>query len=131
MTSFTPQQVAQLIGQGECFIHTHPKETLGFEDRLALMSAEPVSVIGVSEYTLQPRDELLLVDTSAGNVTITLPLAARGREFQIVKTKPQNVLAVTPTAPNAVLGTAAGVVVYNQWTSLHFKAVNNSEYILI
>lgn len=131
MTSFTPQQVAQLIGQGECFIHTHPKETLGFEDRLALMSAEPVSIIDVSEYTLQPRDELLLVDTSAGNVTITLPLAARGREFQIVKTKPKNILVVAPTAPNTVFGTSTRVAVYNQWTSLHFKAVNNSEYILV
>jgi len=131
MTELTPQQLAQLVGQGECFVHSHPKEALNFNDRLALMKAEPVSVIGGAEYTLIARDELILADTTAGSIKITLPPPANGREFQVVKLAAANMLTILPTAPSVVLGSPFGVRVYNQYTSLHFKAISSTEYILI
>jgi hypothetical protein len=121
-TEFSIPQIAQLTGGGVCFIHHHPKEVLGFAERLELMEATPVNVV-TGDYTLTKADEILLVDTSSASITITMPLAEKGREFQIIKYAPQNALWIVPTAPDTIIGSATGVVLYNQFSSLHFKAV--------
>ena len=122
------EQAAQLIGGGECYIHTHPKEQLNFSDRLELMAAQPINTI-TGDYTLSRADELVLVDTSAATVTITVPLAENGREFQIVKYADQNALNIDATAPDKILASDR-VIVYNRFTSLHLKAVPGG-YIFI
>lgn|SRR5574337_509646 len=129
MPDLSAEQFAQLVGNGECHIHSHPKEQLDFSDRLELMVAEPDRGIS-SNTTLTKADELVKVDTTTANVTITLPPADKGREFQIVKIATPNVAYVVPTAPDTVLGSATGVVIYNQFTSIHLKAVSGG-YILV
>lgn len=126
---FSDEQFSQLVGGGECHIHTHPKEQLDFSDRLELMLAEPFHEVS-SNYTMTKGDELLMVDTTAGDVTITLPLAANGREFQVVKKVNANALFIVPTPTNNIIGSTDGVVVYNRFTSLHIKAIPGG-YILI
>jgi hypothetical protein len=120
----TNEQVAQLVGGGECFIHIHPKEPLDFTDSLALMAAEPIThVTGVSTYTPTKFEEMLAVDTSVNSVTITLPTAFNGREFYVIKMTPQNRVLVVPTPTDHILGSTLGVEIFNQFTALHFKAI--------
>jgi hypothetical protein len=123
------EQLAQLVGSGECYIHVHPKEILGFAERLELMEAAPVIEIS-GDHTAGPRDEILLVDTSAGNVTITLPLAQKGREYQIVKTTPGFTLFIVPTTPDTLIGSTMGVSIVSAFSSLHWKSISGG-YILI
>jgi hypothetical protein len=123
------QQLSQLVGGGECYIHTHPKEILGFTERLELMEAAPVITV-TGDYTAGARDEIIIVDTTLLSITITLPLAAKGREFQIVKGTEQNALYVAPIAPDTIIGSVMGVVVYSAFTSLHFKAVTGGWILL-
>lgn len=125
----SPEQSSQLVGGGECFIHYHPKEILGFTERLELMEATPVINV-VGDYTPTRADEIIIVDTSAASATVTLPLASKGREFQIVKGTEQNALYIAPTAPDTIIGSDIGVVVYNAFTSLHFKSITGG-YILL
>lgn len=125
----TDQQLAQLIGYDLCYVHSHPKEILGFSERLELMAAQPPNTI-ISDYTLTKSDDLILVDTSIGDVTITLPLASQSREFQIVKYSDLNRLFIVPTSPDLVLGSASGIQVNNKYSSLHIKAIVG-EYILV
>ena len=129
MSDLTQEQLAQLVGGGECFIHMHPKEQLDFSDRLELMNAAPRNSTS-SDYSLTKADELVLVDTSANDATITLPLADKGREFQVVKVSPLNTLYVAPTNPDTVLGSTTGIAITTLFTSLHFKSVSGG-YILI
>lgn len=118
----TPEQFSQLTGQLECFIHTHPKEPLDFSDRLQLMSVEPTERV-TSNYELGRADELVLVDTSLQNVTITLPLAARGREFCVVKMSAANEVRIVPTPPERILGVTTATVLISRYSKIRLKAV--------
>lgn len=130
MRILTDNEVDQLAGNGYCYIHTHPREPLNFSDRLQLMFVEPTEPV-TGDYELTRADELVLVDTSLQSVTITLPLAARGREYRITKMFPQNAIRIVPTAPDRVLGSSTGVVLYNQYSSLHLKALYDGQWIAI
>ena len=121
--TLSDEQIAQLIGGGECFIHIHPKEPLDFTDSLELMAAEPITNVTSPTYTPTKFEEMLLCDTTNNNITITLPLAFNGREFYVVKMAPQHTVYVLPTPPDTILGSTVGVEILNQFTSIHFKAI--------
>mgnify|MGYP000849594142 FL=1 len=125
----TPEQLSQLVGSGECFIHTHPREVLGFQDRLDLAGATSVATITDPAYAPSPKDEVLLADTTAGNVVITLPRANKGREFQVIKVAGGGSVIVKPTVPDTINGSPEGVVFSNNYTSLRLKAVFGTGYL--
>lgn len=129
--NLTREQIAQLTGQGECFLHSHPKELLIFADLVQLMLAEPQTEVSSATYTPTNTDSVLLVDTSAFSVTVTLPALTNGREYKVVKVSPANALYVVPEAPGTVLGSTAGVVLYNDYSSLHLKATATRGWIAI
>ena len=130
-SGFTAEQIAQLIGFGECFVHIHPKEVLGFQDRLDLENATPITNVTTTTYSPTDKDEILLVDTSAGNVTITLPPANKGREFQVIKVAGGNMVTVVPSPGESILGSTAGVVFSNIGTSIRLKSVLGTGYWLL
>lgn len=129
------QETSQLTQGAVCYIHTHPKDILGFEEKLELMFATPIRVAvpimvpGGGSYTVSRGDELVLVDTSSSNVTVVLPPTDNGREFSVTKVSPNNTLFVVPTPPSTIIG-AQGVQFTGNYTSLRIKAVNQN-YILI
>lgn len=76
--------------------------------------------------TLGAADEVVLVDTSGGNVEITLPeisdsMIRTKREFEVVKIEAANRLTITPTGTDTILG-EPDAQVYAQWTALRFRA---------
>ena len=130
MRPLTDQEFSMLVGLGACPLHYHEPDPATFNDRLQLSSAQPVTNISTAgTYTVTRADELLLCDTSSGIITIQLPVAASGREFQIVKTVEPNALIIKPETGEAITG-STGLVIYGRYTSLHLKAVVGG-YILI
>lgn len=117
-----PDQEAQLIGSGECFLHVHPQEVLDFDDLLDLMVSQPVNTI-TGDYEPTKADYLILCDTSLNDIRITMPLAALGREFQIVKISEANRVFIDPTPPDHIRFSLTGAIIYNIGTSLHLKAI--------
>lgn len=124
----TNQEASQLTQGAVCYIHTHPRDLLGFEEKLELMRATPISTPSGS-YTVGRGDELVLVDTTSADVTITLPPAENGREFSVTKVSPNNTVFVVPESPSTIVG-ATGVQFTSNYTSLRIKAVNQN-YMLI
>ncbi len=125
----TEVQLAQLVGFGECFIHTHPKETLGFQDQLDLFNATPIIDVSNSPYTATNKDEIIAVDTTGGAITVILPLANKGREFQVIKVAGGNPVYVVPMSPDTVLGSTMGITFSGLYTSIHLKARVGIGYI--
>jgi hypothetical protein len=121
-------QEAQLVGGAECFIHFHPREPLNREDLEALQASDLVQSV-TGDATLDGRFDIIQVDTSTTSITVTLPPAANGKEFQIVKIAAANRVIIVPTGTDTLVG-ATQVNIYNQWTSLRFKAVTGG-YILL
>lgn len=60
-----------------------------------------------SNYPVSYHDDVLLCDTSAANVTVTLPLARGGKEFIVVKNKAANVLTVLCSGADTIFGAAS------------------------
>lgn len=77
-------------------------------------------------HTLGVEDELVLMDTTAGNLTATLPLISDSmvktkREFEVVKSATANTLTIVPTGTDTILGEPDAIVTV-QWTALRFRA---------
>ena len=120
-----------LTGLGQCPLHYHEPEPATFNSRLQLAAAEPTTdIVAAGTYLVTRADELLLCDTSSGIITVQLPLAARGREFKVVKTAEPNALIILPEAGESITGSFSGLAVYGKYTSLHLKAITGG-YILI
>lgn len=77
-------------------------------------------------FTLAARDDVVLVDTSGGNITVTLPgisdeMVKLKQEFELVKVAAANTLTIAPTGADTTLG-EPNTVVTVQWTALRFRA---------
>ncbi len=84
--------------------------------------------------TLDERDELVLVDTSGGAVTVTLPaisdaMVRAKREYEIVSTDSTNDITVVPTSTDTVVGDTS-VLIEVQWTALRFRATSGNWVIV-
>ena len=115
----------QLSGNAENFTHYHVSEPLNQSDGAELQAAAQQNPITAATYTATARDDYLLCDTSSNSITITLPEAAQGREFEVIKTAVANRLDVVPTGSDTILWTT-GVSIYNRGTAIRFKATTGN-----
>lgn len=119
---FTDQEVSQLRGQGECFIHRHPREEPDFQDQLGLMKASaPATVTGSHE--LGRVDYLVLCDTTSADVVVQLPEARDGREFVFVKTNAANLVRLVPAVSQSINASVVGATFTTAWGCVTVKAI--------
>ena len=122
VNQFTDQEVSQLRGQTECFIHRHPREEPDFQDQLGLMKASaPATVTGSHE--LGRADYLVLCDTTSADVVVQLPEARDGREFVFVKTNAANLVRLVPAASQSINASAVGATFAAAWGCVTVKAI--------
>lgn len=79
-----------------------------------------------ADLTIGATDDVVLVDTSAATVTVTLPeisdtMVRDKFEVEIVKVAAANALIVAPTGADTILG-EPDARVSTQWTALRFRA---------
>lgn len=123
-------ELDQLRGGAECRIHYHPKDFPDINDLVNLQAVNPgLPVTG--DVTLGNEDSLILVDTSGGDITITMPPAASGREYQIIKTDAAFIIYVVPAAGETILGSATGIAITLFGTCVHLKATTNNDWMAI
>ena len=89
----------------------------------SLQSLEVVKTVTAS-YTADYKDDIILVDTTSGDVTITLPKARGGKIFHIVKIKATNTLTIVFTGTETMLGVAS-ISVIDFGTGKRLKSVPN------
>jgi hypothetical protein len=80
--------------------------------------------------TLGASDEVVLVDTSGGSVTITLPeisndMIVEKREFEVVKIDAANTLTIDCTGTDTIVGEPDAIVTV-QWTALRVRATTGN-----
>ncbi len=110
-----------LIGGGDCFAHWHSADRVPSSDMLhglqAIAKQQPVT----GDYQATINDDYLLVDTSAGDVTITLPMAVGGNEVEILKMSSAYTVIVLPMGTDTIL-TTTGVTISTGDAAIHFKS---------
>ena len=82
------------------------------------------------DVTLGVDDDVVLVDTSGGNVVVTLPeisdqMVRDKQEFEVVKTIAANRIEIVPTGSDTILG-EPDALVFAQWTALRFRATTGN-----
>lgn len=84
-------------------------EEIQLSEHRHLESLQEMEVIKTvtADYTPKYYEDIILGDTTAGNVTITLPLARGGHIFHILKIKAANTLTIVFTGTETMLGVAS------------------------
>ena len=119
----------QLSGNAENFTHYHVPDPLSQSDGAELQaSATQNSVTG--NYSVTERDDYILADTTSASITITLPPADQGREYEVIKVATANRVDVVPTGTDTVLW-SSGVSIYNKGTAIRFKATITGNWVAI
>lgn len=72
----------------------------------SLQALELVRTVTTS-YTATYKDDIILADTTSGNITITLPPSRGGKVFHVVKPKAANTLTIVFTGTETMLGVAS------------------------
>ena len=128
MNQLTDYQFSQLTNQSECYIHTHPRETLDQLSAAQLQEATPVLVIS-GNTTLTAAQDFVDIDPAGATVTLTLPPAAKSKEYHATMVGTGRVV-LTPDGTDTIIGEPS-VTMHVIWTSLHVKSDNFGNWIIV
>lgn len=112
-----------LINGGDCFSHFHSEDRRPTQDFLHGLQSVAYNKSASSSLVLTGVEDVIRVDTSVSDVTITLPPAVHGKEVTIIKTSALHTLTVQGAGGELINGD--NVHVYTTiWSARTFKAVD-------
>lgn len=117
----TPDQEAALVGQGDCQSHWHSEHKRATQDFLHGLDSVAAQRTYTGDFTLGVGDDFAMVDTSTGDVSITLPRARNGIVKEVLKVSSAYTLTVLPSGSDTVMG-VMGVTTSLGGSALRFKA---------
>ena len=118
----TPEQEAALTGGGDCQEHFHLYDQRPTQALLQGLHAVASRRTIVSDTVLTGIEDFSVIDTSAGNVLITLPVAKQGLESELLKKFPENMVIVTAQGTDTILGQLNPVTISSGNAAIRFKA---------
>ena len=124
----TEYERQQLTNQAECFIHYHPRAPLDQTSGIELQASQPAEEI-TDGSTLTIGQDVVSIDPAGGAVSLILPPAVSSKEYHITMIG-TGTLTITPDGTDTIVGEPDAVVTL-QWTSLHLKADNNGNWIVL
>lgn len=125
----TTQQESSLTSGGDCFEHWHSQDrVLSHNSLLQLQQLQNVATVSTNT-TLSDINDIVLVDTTGGNVTVNLPPARNGRVYTVVKLSTTNLLTVAASGTDTI-DSAASISTTTGWVSRTFKAVTGGWIIV-
>lgn len=104
--------------------HYHNSDRFPSRDSRLWQDSQETLVSVTAAYTLLPKDDWLLVDTTAGAVTITIPAPRNGRKFTIIRTAGTNDITVS----GATINGAASFTISTTNLPVSFKAGTSTYY---
>lgn len=118
-----------LNSRGDCYAHWHSEDRIPTQNFLHGLQAIANTTVVTSDTTLNGNTDFVRVDTSAGDVTITLPPAKGGSEITVIKTSALNTLTVKGSGSETINGD--NVHTYTTlWSSRTFKAIDGQWSII-
>lgn len=117
-------QWGELVGGGDTLQHYHLADratNAGLQSALRIRTA---AITG----TVLAEDDVVIADTSSGAITLTLPPARNGKEYELVLSG-TNTLTITPAAGDTFMGDVNAVVSVNK-TALHIKATTQNWIVI-
>lgn len=125
----TPEQERALTAGGDCFEHWHSTDrVVSHEDALSLCALEVTQSLTNGSHTISAGVDYVLADSTTGNVTLTLPPAARKLAIIVVKTSAAN--SVIIQAPTGTVNGAATYTLTSAYQHAKLKAIGGNYYVV-
>lgn len=125
-----PRTESELTGGGDCFAHWHSADRVRTHDDVTrLDQLETSAATATSPYTVPIGLNYLLVDTTAGNVTVNLPTPSLLVSITIIKKVAGNVVTVQP--PSGTINGAATYPLNTAYQSAKFKSLDGINYVVV
>ncbi len=127
----TDEQYSELTGQAECHQHFHAVD----HTHVQVDQAQAVMVItNVSaDYAAKSRDDIIVVDTTAADVTVTLPLSKNQKEFTVIKKVAANSQITAFSGVETCLGsstiTATGALSVKKFKAFYGATATQNGYL--
>ena len=126
----TPEEELALLGGGDCTLHSHSFDRdISHDQVLQFQASENVRVVtttGVVTY----NDDILVVNTTSGAVTLTLPKVRGGKTYSIVRTAGANAITIVPTAGDTINLTSS-VSISSNFVPMRLKAVKGMGWLQV
>lgn len=119
MEQFSEYEVKQLTGQGECYIHTHPKEPLTQNSSLQLQLNQPILPV-VDGATLTYKQDFVSISPAGASVHIYLPPAVKPKEYVIFMIG-SGTVTVHADGTDTISGNATKIL-SRSWSALWIKS---------
>jgi len=98
----TEEQEFSLVGGGDCQVHYHSSDRdITREQVVQFQASENMRMVTASG-AITYNDDILLVNTTSGAVTLTLPIARGGKTYSVVRIAGANAVTLTPAAGNTI-----------------------------
>lgn len=114
----TPGQEAELVGGGDCFAHWHSEDRRPTHDFLRGLQTTESAITVFVDTALRGAEDIVLADTNAGNIALTLFRPVHGLVVTVIKVSALNTL----TVEGKVLSANNSVLV--------FKAINDQWFVI-
>ena len=125
-----PIQESSLVSGGDCFEHWHSSDRTPTHDTVLQYQSLATVRSVTTDVTVDDRWDYILVDTSTGNRTVTLPLANNGREIEVIKATAANKVTILPSGADTIIG-ATGVIIQSRFDAIRLKAVHGTGWFAI
>lgn len=123
LNDYEKQRLRELLSGGDTFAHWHSEDRKPTQDFLHGLHAVAYTKTLTGDTALTGQEDVVRVDTSLSDVTITLPPAVRGTEITVIKTSPLHTLTVKGYGAETINGDNTHFYT-TQWSSRTFKAVD-------
>ncbi len=124
------EEYMSLTSGDDCPLHSHSFDRSVTHDSVLQYQDSEGSRVVYTSYSPLYADDYLFVDTTAGAVTLSLPIARGGKTYTVVKLTGANNVVVLPNGTDTING-AASKSVTTAYTPLKIKAVKGLGWVQI
>lgn len=110
----------ELTGGGDTLLHYHLSDRA---TNAGLQNDARVSLVTGAAYAIAPGDDFVVLDTTSGAVTVTLPRARNGKEIEVILQAGTYNGVILPQSGETIMGEADAIFSV-VGTAIRFKAIN-------
>ena len=126
----SPEEEMSLLGGNDCPLHYHASDRdITHDQVLQFQDSESVRTVTTTG-NVTYNDDILLVNTTSGAVSLTLPIARGGKTYSVVRTAGANTVTLLPASGNTI-NAAASVVISASFTPVRIKALKGIGWVQV
>ena len=126
----SPEEEMSLLGGNDCPLHYHASDRdITHDQVLQFQDSESVRIVTVTG-ALTYNDDIILVNTTSGAVSLTLPIARGGKSYSVVRTAGANAVTLLPAAGNTI-NSAASLTISTSFAPVRLKAVKGLGWVQV